>query len=224
MPAPIQPTAAAFAPALPLTQPFASTVPAAPALATPPAAWPPIPGAPYPGQFAPYGAPPAPPLAPGQPWYGAAGPYGAPPTGYHSGKPYATYGPRPLGIAFLTVVEAAIGCVVFLVALDLFRCVYYAIDYQDTGELGLDLVMGLGYFAASVALFGVAREIWSMRHWVWMRACLLNIGLIGLILVSVIPWGLNTLDVVGIVANGSALVCLNVNAMRRIFGRSPITV
>lgn len=176
------------------------------------------------GQATPWPGQPPMPAQPAPPWYGAVGPYGAPPAGFNPANSYETLGPRPLGIAVLTVVEIVIGIVGFLVSIDLFRWVDYGFTYQDTGEVGMDLVMGLAYLATSVGVFGVAREIWQMRHWVWMRACLLNLAFIGLIVFSVLPWGLTALDVVGIAANGSVLVFLNLNSIRRVFGRSPLAL
>ncbi len=166
-----------------------------------------------------------------QPFYGVPGPYAAPPAGYDAAPPPAyqaagqsTAGTaRPFGTVLLVATEIVIGIIGLLVAIDLLQWVNYGINYEDTGEIPLDLVMGLAYLATSVMVFEVARGLWSNWAWAWGRACLLSVALLGLILVSVIPWGIDTLDVIGVAAHLSVLAYLNQNSTRARFGRPPST-
>ena len=239
MPAPVQPTATAtaapqFAPppfGPPPYGPPPSTTPVAPVPAAQPSAWPPIAGAQYPGQVAPYGAPPAgpwygaPPAPPAGPWSGAPAPYGAPPVGFNPANLYETNGPRPLGISVLAVVEIITGIVCLYVTLEFFAWANWAANWGSDGELVADAVLGFAYLATGVSMFGAGREIWLMRHWIWMRACLLSVALMGLILVAIAIWRVvNPSDVVGLVVSACVLGYLNTNPVRRVFGRSPLGV
>ena len=221
--------------------------PVATAQPTVPAASPPWPGPgvpPYPGQFSPSGAPSTPPWgsapgpfgapgpygAPAGP-YGAppagysapAGPYSAPPAGYSAGSPSVPAVAKPFGIVVLALAEVVTGLVELSVAIDLLRWVNYGLNYSDTGEIPLDLFFGLSYLAISLALFSVARGLWSMQPWAWARACLLNAVPMGLIVLSVFAWGINTLDIVGVAVHLSVLAYLNLNPVRALFGRAPTT-
>ena len=194
----------------------------APGPAAPPSPWPPTAGAPYPGQVAPYGGPPAPPAVP---WYGAPAPYGAPPAGFNTMNTYETLGPRPLGIAVLTIVEIVIGVVCLYVTIEFFGWANWAANWGSDGEVVADAVLGFAYLATGVAMFGAGREIWSMRHWVWMRACFLSVAMMGLILASIAIWRVVApSDVVGLVVNAGVLGYLNTNPVRRLFGRSPLAL
>jgi hypothetical protein len=123
----------------------------------------------------------------------------------------------------VAAVEIVIALVGFYVAYDLFTWVNWGINYGDGSEVPLDLVVGVAYFATSSLMFGAVRGLWSLRAWAWTRACLLNILLIGMIIASVIPWGLNTLDIIGLIANSVMLVCLNLTSTRKLFGRPPLS-
>jgi len=195
----------------------------------------------------PYAAPPAAPQA-AQPWPGNAAQYGAPgqyapPAPYATPSPYAapqsaqpgsysanfsidgfaaSLSAKPVGLLFVVAVEIVIALVGFFVAYDLLRWVYWGLNYSYYGEVPLDAVVGVAYFATSWLMMGAARGLWSQRAWAWTRACLLNVVLLGMIVGSVIPWGLNTLDIIGIVANSVMLVCLNLTSTRKLFGRGPL--
>jgi len=201
--------------------PFATVPPAVPAVppyapTLAPAGWPVSGGAPDPGGFNPSGGPSAP------PWYGAAGPYGTPPAGYNAGSPSGTGVARPTGITILAIVEIAIGVGGLSVALDLIKWANVS-NYYQAGEGAFDLVMALAYLTTSVAVFGLARGLWSMQPWAWMRACLLSIVLLGLIVLAVFEWGVETTDVVGVTVYLSVLAYLNTNSVRGLFGRPPTT-
>ena len=161
-------------------------------------------------------------------WPGVAAPPPVqPPAGSPFGVPPAAVAPavvpvKPFGIVALTVVEIVIAAVGVWVAIDFLQWVNYGINYQDTGEVPLDLAFGVAYLATSAVMFGVARGLWSTQSWAWTRACLLNIALLGMIVVSVVPWGLNMLDIVGIAANGSMLAYLSLTPTRRLFGLAPL--
>jgi hypothetical protein len=136
---------------------------------------------------------------------------------------YETSGPRPLGIAVLTVVEIVIGVVCLYVTLEFFAWANWAANYGSDSEVIADAIFGFAYLATSAATLGVAREIWSMRHWVWMRACLVSLALMGMILASIAVWRVVApSDVVGLVVNGCVLLYLNTNPVRRVFGRAPL--
>lgn len=192
-------------------------------------AWPAVPAAQPPAQ-APANAPAA------QPWPGVAAPLPVPPVAPPFGgspfaappavPPFATpplaIPTKPFAILFLTVVEIVIAAVCAWVAIGFFWWVNYGVTYQDTGEVPLDLVFGIAYVATSTTMFGVARGLWSTQSWAWPRACLLNLALLGLIVVSMVPWGLTALDVVGIAANLTMLACLCATSTRRLFGLPPL--
>jgi hypothetical protein len=129
---------------------------------------------------------------------------------------------RPIGILFLVVMEIGIGAVGLWVARDLFGWVLYGLDYSDTGEVPLDFVMGLAYLVTSSLLIAASRGIWTTRPVAWLSAMILNGVFLSLIFVSVVPWGLNLMDVTGIAANTTMLVALNVNPIRQLFGYKPL--
>ncbi len=197
----------------PLGAPPQYAPPGAPPVVPPP--WPGAGGAPQPSPFGQSGAQPAP------PWNGATGPYGAPPAGYQVGSPAVTSAARPFGISVLAVVEVVIGLVGLYVALDLFGWANWATSYGDNGEVAVDFIMGVAYFATSIAVFDLARSLWAMQQWAWGRACLLSLVLIGLIAISLYLWGFDTSDLVGVVVHGSILAYLNTRAVRALFGRPP---
>lgn len=155
-------------------------------------------------------------------------PPGQPPTPFAQVPPAVPAVPpqvaaRPFGIAILTSVEIVIGLVGLYVALDLFEWANWALSYGDAAEVAQDFVMAVAYLATSVAVFDLARALWSMQQWAWMRACLLSIVLLGLIVFSVFLWGIDTMDVVGIVVHLSVLAYLSTSSVRGLFGRSPTT-
>jgi hypothetical protein len=125
---------------------------------------------------------------------------------------------RPLGILIVAAVEVIIALVGLTVVSDLF---YWAA--WDAGWGGIDMIMGLAYLLASVGGFVVAWELWSVRAWAWMAACTLSAVLMGLIVLSVLMWGIDGLDLLGIAAHLTVLGYLNQNSVRRIFGRPPTT-
>jgi hypothetical protein len=194
-------------------QPVAPVQPAMPA--APQAAQP------WPGNAAQY-------VAPAQ--YAAPTPYAAPQgaqssgssAGFSTASLFASISARPVEILFVAAVEIVIALVGFYVAYDLFTWVNWGINYGDGSEVLLDLVVGVAYFATSSLMFGAVRGLWSLRAWAWTRACLLNILLIGMIIVSVIPWGLNTMGIMGLIANSVMLVSLNLASTRKLFGRPPL--
>jgi hypothetical protein len=165
------------------------------------------------------------PIAPVQP--APSAPYAAAPsaqpggysTGFSADGFVASLSAKPAGLLFVVAVEIVIALVGFFVAYDLFQWVNYGLNYGDGGEVPLDAAVGVAYFATSWLMMGAARGLWSQHSWAWTRACLLNVVLLGMIIGSVIPWGLNTLDIIGIVANSVMLVCLNLTSTRMLFGR-----
>jgi uncharacterized membrane protein (DUF2068 family) len=193
--------------------------------------WPPA--APTPVAAAPAWAAPVPPppfpapdvqaASPAPAWPANTAPFTTPPPVYVPSSQPAPVVAKPFGILLVTVVEIVIAAVGVVVAIGLFQWVNYGINYEDTGEIPLDLAAGVAYMAVSVALFGVARGLWSIQSWAWTRACLLNLAFLGLIIVSVVPWGLDLQDVIGIAANLSVLVYLIMTPTQQLFGRLPAT-
>jgi len=206
----------------PLMQPFAQPFAQPIAPPTPPAV-PPAWSTPFPPLDAPPSAPPAwgaanPSAAPSAPrWADVVGSYPTPSGGYGSGSPSLTAA-RPLGILMVAAVEVIIALVGLTVVSDLF---YWA--GWDAGWGGIDMIMGVAYLMASVGGFVVALELWSMRAWAWMAACTLSAVLMGLIVLSVLTWGIDGLDLLGIAAHLTVLGYLNQNSVRRIFRRPPTT-
>ena len=164
--------------------------------------------------------PPAQPLPPPPPWPGT-GTY-APLAPYPAAQP-APVVAKPFGLVVVTVIEIIIAIVGVVVAIEFFQWVNYGINYEDTGEVPLDLVFGVGYAVVSTSLFGVARGLWSVQPWAWPRACLLNLAFLGLIVIAVVPWGIKLQDVIGIAANLAVLVYLIMTPTQQLFGRLPAT-
>jgi hypothetical protein len=202
------PVAVPVAPAVPIVPPAAPQFAPPTAPAAVPPAWPVAAAAPNTGPFSPYAASLTPPA---QPWSGTAAPYRVLDLA------------KPVEILFVAAVEIVIALVGFYVAYDLFTWVNWGINYGDGSEVPLDLVVGVAYFATSSLMFGAVRGLWSLKAWAWTRAFLLNILLIGMIISSVIPWGLNTLGIIGLIANSVMLVCLNLTSTRKLFGRPPLS-
>jgi hypothetical protein len=182
-----------------------------------PTAWPVFGGAPNPGGFGPSGAPPA------QPWYGAAGPNAAPQPGYKAGSS-AIVAARPTGIVILTIVEILIGLGGLYVAHDLLGWAYVSNYYQDSEAMGVELVMGFAYLATVIPAFVIAWGLWSMRPWARIAACLLSFVLLGFEVVNVVAWGVEILDIIGLITYLTVLAYLNLNSVRALFGRSPTTL
>jgi hypothetical protein len=180
-----------------------------------------------------------PPAPPPEPWSSAPGPFGAPgpfsapapstapaPHGTPPAvpaPPSATATALPFGIVALVLAEIVICVVGIWVALDLYRWVAYGMFYEDTGEVPMDLFLAVVYSATSAAGFVVARGLWRLMPSAWMQACLLSIVLMGFDLISVLAWGLTTLDIIGFVAHLGVLAYLNLNSVRGLFGRPPTT-
>lgn len=153
-----------------------------------------------------------------------AGQPSMPPAGPYPAATSPAIPVRPFGILVLTLVEIAIGIVGLVTAIDLFQWANWAADYGSVLEVVEDAALGVAYLATSVAVFDLARSVWSMQQWAWKRACLLSLILIGLIVVSIFLWGVETMDLVGLTVHASVLVYLSLASTRAIFGRSPTTV
>jgi len=82
--------------------------------------------------------------------------------------------------------------------------------------------MGLAYLVTSTLLIAASRGIWTLKPMGWLGAMALNAVFLSLILVSVVPWGLDFLDLIGIAANTTMLVTLNLNPIRQRFGYKPL--
>ncbi|HEX7491971.1 MAG TPA: hypothetical protein VF337_09750 [Candidatus Limnocylindrales bacterium] len=172
-------------------------------------------------------APPAPmaqpaPMAPPAPgWYGAP-PVGYGPTPYAAHTTAGTSISKPIGIILLAFVEAGIAAVGIWVALGLFFGTVSDFAYGDFGYSCIDLVDGLAFFVGSGAGIVLIVGIWKMRSIAWVAAHVLSAVLTVLILANAIFWGLNLLDVIGVVVNLTVLASLNTNPIRRNFGRRPL--
>jgi hypothetical protein len=129
---------------------------------------------------------------------------------------------RPFGIAVVAIVEIVVAIVGLFVVFDL---LYWSAvsGYYGESETGLDLVMGLGYLATSIAGFVIARGLWSLRSAAWPAACVLCLVLAGFDLISVVEWGVTGLDLVGLAVHLSVLAYLNTNTVRALFGRPATT-
>jgi hypothetical protein len=181
-----------------------------------------MPYAPVPPALA--GQPPAMPYAPVPPAFGGPAPYGdgAPPAGYNAAGPHTAGGARPIGINVLIVVEIVIAIVGLLIANDLFYWADWRFTYDGGLSGGLDAALGVAYVATSIAVFTVASGLWRMQRWAWTSAFILSVVLLGLIVFSVVDWGITGLDVIGAAAHLSVLAYLNTNPVRRLFGIAPV--
>ena len=228
--APVPAQAVAPAPAQQFAPPryaapqFAPAAPIAPAA---PQAWPAQQAPQWPGA-AQYGAPPAGYVPAAAPAYS---PSAYPPAGYpgYASYPVASQSgqfgaitAKPIGILFLVATEIVIGAVGLWVAWGLLGWVWYGLEYSDTGEVPLDFVMGLAYLVTSGLLIAASRGIWTSKQVAWLGAMILNGVFLSLILVSVVPWGVTFMDIIGIAANATMLVALNVNPIRQLFGYKPL--
>ena len=130
---------------------------------------------------------------------------------------------RPFGITAVAIVEIVVAIVGLFAVFDLLYWSAVSNSYGES-ETGLDLVMGLGYLATSIAGLVIARGLWSLRSSAWPAACVLCLVLAGFDLISVVEWGVTGLDLVGVAVHLSVLAYLNTNTVRALFGRPPTTL
>ena len=123
------------------------------------------------------------------------------------GSPTATA--RPDGISVLAVFEVIVALVGLYVARDLAYWSNWGFSYDNFREGVVDGAMALAYLATSMTGFVVAWRMWSMRASAWWTAVLLNTALLGLILVGIVLWGVETTDLIGIPVNLGVLWYLN---------------
>jgi hypothetical protein len=129
---------------------------------------------------------------------------------------------KPTGIILLAVVEAGIAVVGMFVAIGLFYWTAYRFSYDEFGYGIMDLADAAAYVVASGAGLVLAVNIWKMRPVAWQAAHVLNTVLIGMIAINVVLWGVDLLDIIGVVVNLSVLTALNLNPIRGHFGRPPL--
>lgn len=132
---------------------------------------------------------------------------------------------RSTEITLLSVGVAVTAVITLLVSIDLLRWAYTDIYYYDDFKwLILDGALGLGYGAASLTAFSVARGIWFVEPWAWKKACIVSLSVLGLIVVSVSFSGVSGLDVFGVIGQACILGLLSLSSVRVLFGRSPTTL
>jgi len=132
---------------------------------------------------------------------------------------------RSTEITLLAVGVAVTAVITLLVSIDLLRWAYNDIYYYDDFKwLILDGALGLGYGAASLTAFSVARGIWFVEPWAWKKACIVSLSVLGLIVVSVSFSGVSGLDVFGVIGQACILGLLSLSSVRVLFGRSPTTL
>ena len=118
---------------------------------------------------------------------------------------------RPDGISVLAVFEVIVALVGLYVARDLAYWSNWGFSYDNFREGVVDGAMALAYLATSITGFVVAWRLWSMRASAWWTAVVLNTALLGLILVGIVLWGVETTDLIGIPVNLGVLWYLNQN-------------
>jgi hypothetical protein len=143
--------------------------------------------------------------------------------GYQAVGGSPTGAARPDGISILAVFEVIIALVGLYVARDLAYWSNWGFSDDNIRAGVVDGAMALAYLATSITGFVVAWRLWSMRASAWWPAVVLNSALLGLILVGVILWGVETTDLLGIPVNLAVLWYLNQNGIRALFGRPPMT-
>ena len=131
---------------------------------------------------------------------------------------------RPTGVTVLAMVEVAIGIVGLIMALDLLYWADWRFSFDEMAWGAIDGALLLAYIATSMAAFKVASGFWSLQVWAWRWAVGLSCGLIGLVVFSVIAWGLTTLDVIGLTVHLAVLAYLNLKPVRALFGRPPLAL
>jgi hypothetical protein len=129
---------------------------------------------------------------------------------------------RPTGIALLAVTEVVVAVVCLIVVREFLAAADWRFSYDETFWGIVDGAFLLAYLGCSVQGFLVARALWTMRQWSWLRANYLSLALVGTEIVSVGLWGMGTMDLVGFIAQGCVLVYLNMTPTRALFGRGPL--
>jgi hypothetical protein len=85
----------------------------------------------------------------------------------------------------------------------------------DGGLAVVFLVLAVGFFVAATRMWAVGPDAWS-------QSVRLLGAQIGLILLSIVLWGLEALDAAGLLVSCCLLVYLNLAAVRALFGRGPL--
>jgi hypothetical protein len=125
---------------------------------------------------------------------------------------------RPTGITALAVVECAIAVVGLFIARDLLYWIDWRFSYDETGGALIDMALFVAYIGTSFIGFTVVKGMWLLQPWVWRRAVTLTLVQIGLIVFSVLLWGMTSLDIVGLVVNAAVLGFLVVSPSRVLLG------
>jgi hypothetical protein len=133
---------------------------------------------------------------------------------------------RPFGIAMLVFVEIVVGLIGLYVIYDYFYWADWRFTYDGSAGVIWGLVdgaLGLAYIATTITAFSLVSRLWKLQASAWPVANVLSLASIGLIVVSVILWGSESvLDPVGVIAHLSVLVYLNLTHVRGLFGRAPL--
>lgn len=145
-----------------------------------------------------------------------------PPAGNQAANGSPTGAARPGGISVLAVFEVIVALVGLYVARDLAYWSNWGFSYDNVREGVVDGALALAYLATSITGFVVAWRLWSMQASAWWTAVVLNTALLGLILVGIVLWGIETTDLIGIPVNLGVLWYLNQNQVRALFGRPPM--
>jgi hypothetical protein len=148
----------------------------------------------------------------------------SPQAGGNAGGPIPIAAARSTEITLLAVGVSVTAVITLLVAIDLLRWAYTDIYYYDDFKwLILDGALGLGYGAASLTAFSVARGIWFVQPWAWKKACIVSLSVIGMIVVSVSLSGISGLDVFGVIGQACILGLLGQTSVRALFGGALMT-
>ncbi len=167
---------------------------------------------------APPGAPAVP--QPAGPVAGGVPPYGSPGNPAVNKPDPGTV--RPFGIAVLTVVEIVTALVALYLVREFASWSNWRFYYDDFGMGLVDAAIGTAYFVLSMAGFVVASRLWSLRPSAWSYAIAISGSLMGLIAFSVVLWGVEASDVLGIVVHSAVILYLNQAHVRALFGRPPL--
>jgi hypothetical protein len=160
---------------------------------------------------------------PGQPWSGVAGPYGSLPAGSNAMDGSVAGAVRPSGITILAMVEVVIALVGLYVARDLAYWSDWGFSYDNVRQGVVDGVVALAYLATSITGFVVAWRLWCLRPAAWSTAIVLSSALIGLDVLAIFLWGVETTDLLGIAVHLTVIWYLNLNHVRALFGRPPMS-
>jgi hypothetical protein len=155
------------------------------------------------------------------PQVGGAGTYGSPPAGGNAVGGSGAMAARPLGVAFLAIVEIVVAVIGLYVALDYAYWANWRFSYDDSLWGIVDGAIALAYASASLTGFSIVTGLWSMRAWTWPVAVRVSFSLIGLGLLAVVLWGLTPFGLLGIVVQLGVLSYLNLGHVRGLFGRGP---